>query len=146
MKTIADLWPLLVIAGLGFCVYGVIRMARRFSPGSVSAGPKTPPDSLIKGQTEAAEDLRTIEKRLDTRPESMIHRIESSCVELGVPAGGIAPGIAAEQHIDLLLRRLEAHLGLDFSQQDFSQHGFSQDRVFDQSVTGVQATNEGFPT
>ena len=117
MKTLADLWPLLVVAGLAFCVYAVIRLTRRFSPGAVSAGPKTPPDSLISDQTETAEDLRRIEKRLDTRPGSMIERIQSSCVELGVPIDGISPQTLPEQHIDLLLRRLEAHLGLGFAQQ-----------------------------
>jgi len=116
METFADLWPLVIIAGVGFCIYAVVRLARRFSPGSVSAGPKTPPDSLIKGQTETAVDLRTIEKRLDTRPGSMIERIQSSCAELGVAVDGIPPGTPPEQHIDVLLQRLEAHLGLDFSQ------------------------------
>ncbi len=111
VKAIADLWPLLVIAALGFCAYAVIRLAKRFSPGAVSAGPKAPPDSLIKGQTETAEDLRTIERRLDTRPGSMITRIQSSCAELGVATDGIPPGSAPEHHIDVLLGRLEAHLG-----------------------------------
>lgn len=117
MKVIADVWPLLIVAGLAFCVYAVIRLTRRFSPGAVSAGPKTPPDSLLTDKTETAEDLRRIEKRLDTRPGSMIERIQSSCVELGVPTEGIPPLTPPERHIDLLLRRLEAHLGLGAAQQ-----------------------------
>lgn len=115
MKTLAELWPLLVTAGLGFCLYAVIRLAKRYSPGAVSAGPKTPPDSLIKGQTETAEDLRSIEQRLDTRPGSMIVRIQSSCNELGVSVHDIPPGLEPERHIDLLLGRLEAHLGFEHS-------------------------------
>lgn len=113
MRAIADLWPLLVLAGLAFCLYAVIRLTRRFSPGAVSAGPKTPPDSLIKEKVDTAEDLRTIEARLDTRPDAMINRIERSCIELGVPIDGIAPLTPPEQHIDQLLRRLEAHLELE---------------------------------
>lgn len=121
MKIFADLWPLLIVAGFGFLLYAVIRITRRFSPGAVSAGPKVPPDSLIKGQTEAAEDLRTIEKRLDTRPGSMIQRIEASCAEVGVAVDGISAAVTPEEHIDILLRRLEAALGLNFSQQAFVQ-------------------------
>lgn len=117
MKLFADLWPLFVIAGLCFCLYAVIRLAGRFSQGAVSAGPKTPPDSLIKGQTDTAVDLRTIEKRLDTRPGSMIQRIQQSCAELGVPTRDIPPATAPDQHIDQLLSRLEAHLGFDAVQQ-----------------------------
>ncbi len=117
MKVIADVWPLLIVAGLAFCVYAVIRLTRRFSPGAVSAGPKTPPDSLLTDKTETAEDLRRIEKRLDTRPGSMIERIQSSCVELGVPTEGIPPLTQPDQHIDLLLRRLETHLGLGTAHQ-----------------------------
>lgn len=117
MTVLADLWPLFVVAGFAFCVYAVIRLAGRFSPGAVSAGPKTPPDSLIKGQTETAEDLRTIEQRLDTRPGSLIQRVEASCRELGVSVDGIPPGGAPETHIDILLRRLEHQLGLDFAHQ-----------------------------
>lgn len=112
LRAIADLWPLLIVAGLAFCVYAVIRLVRRFSPGAVSAGPKTPPDSLVKDKVDTAEGLRTIEARLDTRPEAMIDRIERSCIELGVPVDGIAPLTPPEQHIDQLLRRLEAHLDL----------------------------------
>lgn len=141
MKAVADLWPLLIIAGFAFCVYAVIRLARRFSPGAVSAGPKTPPDSLIKGQTEAAEDLRTIEKRLDTRPGSMIQRIEASCLELGVPVDGITSGTSPERHIDHLLFRLETHLGIDFAQQAAFERGASQ-----QQANSVPRQNEGLPT
>jgi len=117
MKLFADLWPLLIVAGLAFGVYAVIRLAGRFSPGAVSAGPKTPPDSLVTGKTDTAENLRTIESRLDTRPESMIERIQTSCTQVGVAIGGIPHSTPPEQHIDELLRRLEAHLGLDFAQQ-----------------------------
>lgn len=141
MKTVADLWPLFVTAGFAFCAYAVIRLARRFSPGAVSAGPKTPPASLIKGQTEAAEDLRTIEKRLDTRPGSMIQRIEASCLELGVPVDGITSGTSPEHHIDQLLHRLEAHLGIDFAQQA----GFEHD-VLNQPASSVPRETEGLPT
>lgn len=117
MKVFADLWPLVIFAGFAFVVYAVIRLTRRFSPGAVSAGPKTPPDSLITGKTETADDLRKIESRLDTRPDSLIERIETSCAELGVSVLGIPHTTPPEQHIDELLRRLEAHLGLDFAQQ-----------------------------
>lgn len=131
MTLFADLWPLFVIAGLCFCLYAVIRLGGRFSQGAVSAGPKTPPDSLIKGQTDTAVDLRTIETRLDTRPDFMIGRIQQSCAELGVAAGDIPPGMPPEQHIDLLLQRLEAHLGFDFAQSV----------AFDQPANG--STSEG---
>lgn len=112
MKVVADLWPLLVVAALGFCMYALIRLTSRFSPGAKSAGPKTPPDSLFSDKTETAETLRTIEERLDTRPGAMIDRIERSCRDLGVPVDRIEPGVSPEQRIDVLLRRLETHLGL----------------------------------
>ena len=116
MKLIADLWPLLVVAGLAFLVYSVVRLTKRFSPGAVSAGPKRPPDATHLGQSELADDLRRIDRRLDTRPESLIKRIQRSCIELGVPADGIvnpAGGpIPPEQHIETLLSRLEVHLEL----------------------------------
>ena len=54
MSALADLWPLLVVAGCGFLFYAVIRLARRFSPGSVSAGPKTPPDATHLGRSDLA--------------------------------------------------------------------------------------------
>ena len=117
MKAIADLWPLFIIAAVAFCVYAVIRLTKRFSPGAISAGPKTPPASLLSDKIETAEDLRRIEKRLDTRPGSMIERIQASCTELGVPIGGIAHHTPPEEHIELLLHRLEVHLGLGFAQQ-----------------------------
>ena len=116
MSALADLWPLLVVAGCGFCAYAIVRLARRFSPGSINAGPKKPPDASHLGQSELADDLRRIERRLDTRPESLIRRIEQSCQELGVPIDGVTPAgqapVAPELHIDLLLHRLETHLQL----------------------------------
>lgn len=115
MSALADVWPLLVVAGCGFLFYAVIRLARRFSPGSVSAGPKTPPDATHLGRSDLADDLRRIERRLDTRPASMIRRIEESCHELGVsthvqPVGPTA--LEPQIHIDLLLERLETQLQL----------------------------------
>lgn len=111
MTTIADIWPLLVIAACGILVFAVIRLARRLSPGALNAGPRTPPDARPLGQSDMADDLRTIERRLDTRPDSLIARIERSCRELGVPTEDIAD-TPPEAHIDLLLQRLEHHLEL----------------------------------
>jgi hypothetical protein len=116
MTAIADLWPLLLIAGCGFLVYALLRLTRRFSPGAVSAGPRLPAGAINAGQSEVADDLRHIERRLDTRPDSLIHRIEESCRELGVATndGATPDGVpmSVEQHIGLLLDRLEARLEL----------------------------------
>lgn len=111
VTAIADIWPLLVIAASGFLVFAVVRLARRFSPGALSAGPRTPPDARHLGQSELADDLRTIERRLDTRPDSLIARIEQSCRELGVRTDGVAD-VPPHLHIDVLLQRLEHHLEL----------------------------------
>jgi len=116
MKVIADLWPLLLVAGCGFLVYAIVRLTKRFSPGAISAGPKRPPDATHLGQSELADDLRRIDRRLDTRPDSLIKRIQRSCIELGVPVHGIVNQVGGavppEQHIESLLARLEAHLEL----------------------------------
>ena len=112
MTLLADLWPVLVLAAVGFCVFALIRLVRRISPGAVSAGPQTPPGSLISDKTDTAETLRTIEHRLDTRPGAMIQRIEQSCVELGVPTDGIDASATPEHRMDQLLQRLESHLDL----------------------------------
>lgn len=111
MTALADLWPLVLVAGCGFLVFAVTRLARRFSPGALSAGPKRPPDAMHLGQSDLADDLRRIDRRLDTRPESLIRRVEHSCHELGVATHGIAVG-DAEAHLEILLQRLEAHLEL----------------------------------
>ncbi len=112
MKALAEFWPLLLTAGCGFLVFAVVRLARRFSPGSLSAGPKVPPNAVDAGQSETAADLRKIERRLDTRPESLIKRIEGSCHEVGVSTAGIAPNTSPERHIEILLDRLEHQLEL----------------------------------
>jgi len=111
MTVLADAWPLLLIAGFGLVLFAVVRLIRRFSPGAVSAGPKMPPNAANTGQSDAAADLRRIERRLDTRPESLIERIEGSCHEVGVSTAGVAPGTSAERHIEILLDRLEHELG-----------------------------------
>lgn len=116
MKVLADLWPLLLAAGCGLLVYAIVRLTRRFSPGSVSAGPKRPPDATNLGQSDLADDLRRIERRLDTRPASIIQRIERSCREVGVRTDGVIATdggpVSPEEHIDVLLRRVEAYLEL----------------------------------
>ncbi len=111
MTALADLWPLVLVAGCGFLVFAVARLARRFSPGALSAGPKAPPDSTNLGQSDLADDLRRIDRRLDTRPESLIRRVEQSCHELGVATHGIAAG-DPQAHLEILLQRLEAQLEL----------------------------------
>ncbi len=111
MTALADLWPLVLVAGCGFLVFAVARLARRFSPGALSAGPKAPPDATNLGQSDLADDLRRIDRRLDTRPESLILRVEQSCHELGVATHGIAAE-NPEAHLELLLQRLEAELEL----------------------------------
>lgn len=116
MTAIADVWPLMLVAACGFVAYAILRLTRRFSPGALNAGPKAPPDAVHHGQSDLADDLRRIERRLDTRPDSLIRRIEQSCQQLGVATDdlGSSGGVArpADQHIDLLLDRLEAHLDL----------------------------------
>lgn len=113
MTFVADAWPLLVLVALALLLFAVVRLVKRISPGAVGAGPKQPPESLIKSQTDTAEGLRTIATRLDVHPNSMIRRVEGSCRELGVPTDGITADLNPYQQLDILLRRLEAQLGLE---------------------------------
>ncbi len=116
MSALAELWPLLLVAGCAGFVFAAARLGRRFSPGALSAGPRLPPDPTNLGHSELADDLRRIDRRLDTRPVSLIRRLEHSCHELGVAVADVTSPDGRvpnpEAHIEILLRRLEAQLEL----------------------------------
>ncbi len=110
VEVIAEVFPLIAtVAILTVVILGVRSLTRR-SAGATDAGPIEPEQAPVPGLSATAQDLRSIQHRIDTNPEQIVSSLRELCRSVGIDHSYPQPG--AGPAIDVLVRRLEQHLEL----------------------------------
>jgi hypothetical protein len=120
MSVLVDLFPILVLSGLAAVAVLAIRLSRRLSRGTGSAGDLEPSRPEPVGQTQTPWEVRAIDERLrllSHRPTAGAHNdltatVNRLIVAVGLPPEQQLPLNASREQLDWAVSQIEYRLGL----------------------------------